>query len=417
MPRRRWLVLVVSTLAVAAGSAQRLGLPSVGPFFTDHYHLSLTQWGVLVAMLPAGVVVGTVPWGWLTDRLSERMILPVGLIGAAVTLVATTQARSYPAVLGALFCTGMFAASAAGASGRAVIGWFSAAERGLALSIRHAAVPIGGAVAAATLPLVARYAGLAGVFWALASWSFAAGAAAALFMRTPPYTSSPATSDQGAPMRHIWRLGLGSAALITAQACITGFLVVFLRSRGLSIELAALLLAGVQVAGGIGRIVTGRLSDRAGRRIAPMRHIALATTILVLAAGLCTLASVPVACVVLVVAGVFSMSWNGLASAAAGEMAARARVGTAMSLQNMCALASATVAPICFGVIVDATSWPIGFVALALGPLAAWFSLRSLEHAEATRAGHVPCDRVGGHPAVPDRQVVLSGSGRRRSGI
>ena len=54
-----------------------------------------------------------------------------------------------------LVLAGALGASVNAASGRAVMGWFHARERGLALGIRQTAIPIGGAAAAAGLPWLA----------------------------------------------------------------------------------------------------------------------------------------------------------------------------------------------------------------------------------------------------------------------
>ena len=80
----------------------------------------------------------------------------------------------------------------------------------------------------------------------------------------------------------------------------------------------------------------------------------------------------------LVVAGVLSMSWNGLSFAAAAELAGRARSGAAIGLQHSLLNASGAVYPGAFGALVAATSWRVGFVAVALFPLGGWVMLREL---------------------------------------
>ena len=69
--------------------------------------------------------------------------------GTAGALVGAALApSSFALLLVALFVAGMLGASATGASGRAVMGWFARGERGFALGIRQMALPIGGALAA-----------------------------------------------------------------------------------------------------------------------------------------------------------------------------------------------------------------------------------------------------------------------------
>jgi sugar phosphate permease len=61
-----------------------------------------------------------------------------------------------------LVVAGAAGASVYAASGRLILGWFAARERGLAMGIRQSAQPLGVAVAALTPPLVAVLIGAAG---------------------------------------------------------------------------------------------------------------------------------------------------------------------------------------------------------------------------------------------------------------
>ena len=81
----------------------------------------------------------------------------------------------------------------------------------------------------------------------------------------------------------------------------------------------------------------------------------------------------------LVAAGVLAMSWNSLSFAAAVELAGHGRSGAAIGLQQSILNGSGTLYPPLFGVLVAATSWRWGFLAvIALFPLAGWRVLRAL---------------------------------------
>ena len=81
------------------------------------------------------MTVTTVPWGMLTDRIGERPVLAGGLLATSAALVGMAFTEGFPALLIGLFVTGAFGASATGASGRAIMGWFTRRERGYALGI------------------------------------------------------------------------------------------------------------------------------------------------------------------------------------------------------------------------------------------------------------------------------------------
>ena len=334
-------------------------------------------------------MVTLVPWGALTDRIGERPVMASGLAGCAAALVGASLATTYPALLVALLVAGMFGASATGASGRAVMGWFARGERGFALGIRQMALPLGGALASLTLPSLIDAHGLQAAFVALAGLSFTAAVASLVLMRDPP----PAPNRRPAlatppPTRDVrlWRLGAGGALLVCAQASMLGFIVLFLHdARDVSAATAAAALGALQIVGALVRIVAGRRSDREGLRIAPIRRIAARNTALLVAVG--ALATGPgfLLYPLLALAAISTMSWNGLAFTAAAEISGRARAGTAMSLQNTLISVGGVAAPSAFGVLVEGTSWTAAYVALALAPLAAFAVLAPLEGEEDDR--------------------------------
>jgi sugar phosphate permease len=387
--RYRWVILATGAVGAGAFSALRMGLPSLGPAVRSEFGLTLGEVGLAFAAVTAGGMLTLVPWGALTDRIGERPVMAAGLAGCAAALMGAAAATTYPALLAALLAAGMFGSSATGASGRAVMGWFARAERGFALGIRQMALPLGGALAALTLPSLIDAEGLDAAFVALAGLSLTAAIAALALMRDPPPVpgARPAVPAK-APTRdaRIWRLGAGGALLVCAQSSMLGFIVLFLHdARDVPAATAAAALGVLQIVGALVRIVAGRRSDREGLRIAPMRRIAARNTALLIALG--ALAGGPSALLypVLAVAAVSTMSWNGLAFTAAAEISGRARAGTAMSLQNTLISVGGVLAPTAFGLLVELTSWNAAYALLAAAPLAAFVVLAPLEGDESAR--------------------------------
>jgi sugar phosphate permease len=365
-----------------------MGLPALGPALREAYGLSIGQVGFVFAALSVGVMLTLLPWGMLTDRVGERPVMTAGLAGTAAPLALAALSHGFPAVLFGLLAAGMMGASATGASGRAVMGWFSRTERGFALGLRQMALPLGGAIGSLTLPLLAGAGGVRLALLSLAGLHLLAAAAAFAFLRdapaptvAPPVTAPPPMHDA-----RIWRLGASGALLIAAQVAMLGFLVLFLvDARGLSTGLAAGASAAVLLLGAGARLHAGRASDGEGRRIAPMRRNALRTSALL--AGVAALTTAPGVLLypVLLVAAVSTMSWNGLAITAAGEISGRNRAATAMGLQTTILAAGGAAAPIAFGALVDATSWGVAFAVLSLAPLAAFVVLLPLAGDEEER--------------------------------
>ncbi|MDP9428635.1 MAG: MFS transporter, partial [Actinomycetota bacterium] len=91
----------------------------------------------------------------MADRYGERLVLGAGLGIAAVALTGVALAATAVAAGLWLVLAGAGSASVHAASGRLVLGWFPASQRGLAMGVRQAGQPIGVAVAAFALPRLA----------------------------------------------------------------------------------------------------------------------------------------------------------------------------------------------------------------------------------------------------------------------
>ena len=183
------------------------------------------------------MVLTLLAWGLLTDRVGERVVVALGSAGRAWRSSAAAILPPYGVVFALLTLAGMAGASVSAASGRAVMGWFAAEQRGFALGIRQTAVPLGWAVAALALPADrgCRWpeAGLA----ALGIGCLAGAAVGVLLLRDPPREVARGSATRRRPLRdrRLWRLSAGSTLYVRAQVVLTSFLVVYLHDeRGFS---------------------------------------------------------------------------------------------------------------------------------------------------------------------------------------
>lgn len=201
MPRR-WLMLALGTAAQTAACAFVYGVPYLAATLRDTAHLTLPQIGLLIACPTAGLVAALVAWGAAADRYGERVVIATGLGGAAALLAVAAGAVGAgggTTALGALLAlAGAAGASVYSASGRLVMGWFSAGERGLAMGIRQTATPLGMGVAALTMP---RSPPRTGCTAPSASWPPCAGSSPAWSHCSPPtrYARGPVPARRRRP--------------------------------------------------------------------------------------------------------------------------------------------------------------------------------------------------------------------------
>jgi sugar phosphate permease len=390
--RYRWVVLAAGTFAQASFSASSVGLPALSPALKSDYGLSLTETGVVLAAIGIGMLFTLLPWGLVADRVEERWVIATGLTGAAGALAVASTTQGFGAVTGALVGVGALGASVNAASGRAIMAWFPSSELGLALGIRQTAIPIGGALGAGALPGLASAGGTRLAFLFLAGVTVTGAAVAAVFVRGGS-RGEPELGDVSRPLHdpRMWLLGTGTGLYLVAQIGITGFVVLFLHEhRHVSKYDAAAVLVAIYALATAARIGSGRISDRLGSRLTPLRNIGLALALFT--AGVAAATDAPLALLIplFLVAGVLSMAWNGLSYAAAAETAGAARTGAALGFQQT--LLGVVVAGAPPAIAAVAThSWRLAFFVAAAGPALGVAILRRLaDPAATTRRARTP---------------------------
>ena len=320
-----------------------------------------------------GLLLTLIAWGAAADRFGERLVLASGLAGAGVVLLAAAHVHG-PAALGAcLVAAGAAGGSVYAASGRLILGWFAASQRGLAMGIRQSAQPLGVAVAAVSLPTLAAR-GLAAALTFLGVFCLAAVLLVIVVVRDPAHQARGGAQRDGSPYRApaLWRIHAASALLVVPQFTVATFALVFLvTARRWPAPAAGALLAVTATAGAASRLAAGYWSDRAGSRMRPMRALALAISAILVALAAATAASSPLAVPALLAAAVLAVSTNGLAFTAVAEYAGPDWAGRALGIQNTGQNLLAAATPPVMAVLIAAHGYAIAFAAAGILPLIA----------------------------------------------
>ena len=395
-PGYRHFVLGLSTLAAVGSSVVHMGTPFLIPALTAT-GLSLPAAGLIAAMPAAGIVVTLIAWGWFVDVFGERAALSLGLGStAAMTGVAAWASDGGAVALaGALFLAGCAAASVNSASGRVVSGWYPPSQRGTAMGIRQMAQPLGAALSAVTLPVLAATHGIGAALTFAAMLCAVLALACLLGIKDPPRPESGSADHAAAAVspyrgsRYLVRIHVASAMLSWPQSMMGSFILVWLVARGHSEVSAGVIVMIAQLCGAGSRAAMGFISDRARSRLRPYRHVAVVTLGLLLLMALFdglgagtdagTFATTPLGIAATIVIGalaVASVSPNGLAFTAVAEYAGPLWSGRALGTQNTFQNIIYAATPPLAGAVVAGIGFPALFalsavfpaVALAVGP-------------------------------------------------
>lgn len=374
---RRWSMLCVALGATTCANVFINGAAFLIPTLHTERGLDLAAAGLLSSMPGFGLVVTLIAWGYVVDRVGERIVLTAGSVLIAAAAFAAASADSLFAVGAFLFLGGMAAASSNSASGRLVVGWFPPEQRGLVMGIRQTATPLGVALGALVIPRVAESHGVSTALLfpaVLCAASAVVCAIAVVDPPRPPRAEAPA-AHLANPYRGstvLWRIHAVSVLLVVPQAVVWTFTLVWLMTdRGWSAASAGAIVTVAQLLGAGGRIAAGHWSDRLGQRLRPIRSIALGAAASMGLLALTDWLDSPVSVALMVVASVITVSDNGLAFTAIAEIAGPFWSGRALGTQNTSQhLAAAASAPL-FGALIGVAGYPAAFAVCALFPLAA----------------------------------------------
>ncbi len=379
---RPWLMLAFGVLAQASSTVFVSTPAFLIPLLHTERGLSLAQAGLLASAPTLGLVLTLIGWGALSDRIGERWVIASGLAITAVAAIGAMFVDSYLA-LGALFLVGgMASASPNAASGRVVIGWFPKERRGLAMGIRQMCQPLGVAIAAVSVPLLAASGGIAAALIVPAVLCGVSAVLCAIGIVDPPRPPRRAAAGEEAhpqavwrPYREtslLWRIHGVSMLLVVPQFTVSTFGLVWLVSQLHFSPFAAGVVIGVsQFAGAIGRIGIGVLSDRVGSHLRPLRWVSLcAVVVMLLMAAASALGSVAAA-VILIVAAIVTVADNGLAYTSVAEIAGPFWSGRALGAQNTGQFLAASVVGPAVGALIGWVGYPIAFALVAVCPAVA----------------------------------------------
>ena len=369
--RYRWFILTAAVTAQMTAAVSTQGIGVLGGFIQEDLQLSNTDIGVLAGILNVAPILGLLLAGEWLDRAGERLVIGIGALIMGLAMTSAGVVTSFIALVSCLFFVGVGYSPAQPGGTKAVFHWFSPSERGLAMGIRQAGLPLGGVVAAAIFPSVASKLGWQSAFLVGACVIISGGGVFCLVYRLPP-----ANQEGGGKPSHnrqqlidyartlltipMFRLAaVSGVVMITIQTVSLMFLALYLRDQfSLPLVVGASHLLVMQLAGAVGRILLAAWSDHVREgRASIVLFTALGTVCGLAALGLLSIhGSSSFMFLVSAWLGFFSFGWYGPWVAWVSELSLNERLGATLGIAMAINQLAIVLTPILFGWLVDESS-------------------------------------------------------------
>ncbi|MBA2273728.1 MAG: MFS transporter [Actinobacteria bacterium] len=357
------MILAAATVTQAGSGFVMIGIASLNGYFRAAFQLNATLTGLIVTSVGLVPLFTLLVAGRTLDTYGERRVVTGGALWLAAGTGLAALAPSYGFLLAAFLVGGAGYATSQPGGSKAVARWFEPERRGLAMGIRQTGLPLGGALAAASLPQIAERTSFRVALATAAAVALGAGLLFGAVYREP---RGRAQSGGYGLRRELKRL-LGKRnirpalwsglALVTVQFCLVSYLMLWLRDvHDIALTSGGWLLFAAQASGMAGRVALATWSDRSKRRMQPVRLSLVATAALLIVMVLVPRGAPTV--VLLIVAtllGFFAYGWYGPWVVHVSELAAGKAVGLTLAFAMTANQLGIVAGPPVFGLVLDVT--------------------------------------------------------------
>ena len=392
----RYAMLAMLVTASAINLGDRANLSIAGSAMATDLGINSLQLGAVFSAFAMAYVLAQIPAGWLLDRFDAPKIYGVSLVLWSICTLLQgfvgwmSAAWALAVLFGLRFLLGLVESPLSPANSYITATWFPLRERGLATSIYNSAQYVSVLIFVPLMGYLVHLAGWESVFWFMGVLGLVFAVFWFAWVRNPQDhprissdeleylhaggalssdKSSSKSSDRTAFFRFI-PIFLRSRMMLSvflSQYCLTSLQYFFLtwfpiylvKGRGLDILTVGFLAAVPAVAGFIGGLLGGWLSDRLLRRgasISTARKVPFVTGML-LATSLvcCNFVASPYTVVLLMTLAIFGKGLAAVNWAVVADTAPPGLVGIGGGLFNLFGSLSGIVTPLVIGYVVQTT--------------------------------------------------------------
>lgn len=376
----KWVMLIVATIAQTTATLITYGVGVFALFWKEEYALTNMESGLLVSVVNVGPLFCMLFVGRLLDQYNEKIVISISSFLLGSSLLLTNIVSGFNGLLFVLLLIGMFYSVSQPGGSKVILKWFPKENRGLAMGIRQAGIPIGGALAGVLIPFLAIQYNVTYAINSMACICIIGGLLFFMFYKEP-YVQVDAR--KGCIKISFWTqlkvvickkelypIYITGICMISLQMVLVGHFMKFLAGeQSITSIVAGTVFSVMFFSGMIGRIALAAISDvfyKGNRRI-PL-FIAVCASIgliLLLVMNIHTITS-GVLYSISALLGFFSIGWFSLFIAEVAELASEESVGITVSVALTLNQIAIIVAPVLFGYIVDEKGYAYAWLCIVV---------------------------------------------------
>ena len=376
----KWVMLIVATIAQTTATLITYGVGVFALFWKEEYALTNTESGLLVSVVNVGPLFCMLFVGRLLDQYNEKILISISSFLLGSLLLLTNIVSGFNGLLFVLLLIGMFYSVSQPGGSKVILKWFRKENRGLAMGIRQAGIPIGGALAGVLIPFLTVQYNMTYAINSIACICIIGGVLFFVFYKEP-YVQEEARKGHNKISfwmelkvvickKELYPIYITGICMISLQMVLVGHFMKFLAGeQSITSIVAGTVFSVMFFSGMIGRIALATISDvlyKGNRRI-PL-FIAVCASIglmLLLVMNIHTITS-GVLYGVSALLGFFSIGWFSLFIAEVAELASEESVGITVGLALTLNQIAIIVAPVLFGYIVDEKGYAYAWLCIVV---------------------------------------------------
>ncbi|WP_226604029.1 MFS transporter [Bacillus cereus] len=375
----KWVMLILATVAQTTATLITYGVGAFALFWKEEYALTNTESGLLVSVVNIGPLFCMLFVGRLLDQYNEKLLISISLFLLGVSFLLTNMVNGFNGLLFVLLLVGTFYSVSQPGGSKVIMKWFSKENRGLAMGIRQAGIPIGGTLAGVLIPFLTIKYNMAYAVNSIACICIIGGFLFFIFYKEP-YIQEKVKQERSKLSfwmqlkevmckKELYAIYITGICMISLQMVLVGHFIKFLvTEQSITPILAGKVFSVMFFSGMVGRVILAATSDLfyKGNRRTPL-FITVCISIffiLILVMSIHTITNVLYGVSALL--GFFSIGWFSLFIAEVSESASEESVGMTVSFALTLNQIAIIVAPALFGYIVDKKGYTYAWLCIVV---------------------------------------------------